>query len=73
MEAIMIDIELNTELASSFASNKQSVVTITNDTILPRLGLKARELLDKSQLGRLVKIRDKKLKSPKQKESFIGD
>ena len=73
MEAIMIDIELNTELASSFASNKQSVVTITNDTILPRLGLKERELLDKSQLGRLVKIRDKKLKSPKQKESFIGD
>ena len=65
--------ELNTELKSSFAKEKKFTATMTNDTRLPDSGLNARELLDKKQLSKVIKMRDKKLKLAAQKENFIKD
>lgn len=65
--------ELNTDLKSSYTKNKNSIVTITDDSLIPNMGLKARDILDRSEFKKLSRVREKNAKLLKHKDTFIKD
>ncbi|WCL49902.1 hypothetical protein [Leptospira sp. GIMC2001] len=64
--------ELNDELSSSYSRNTQKLASITSESQLPVLGLKAGSLLDDRQMKKLHEIRNRHLKGD-QKSSFLRD
>jgi len=65
--------DMDMELQSSFPKQKQISSNLENLSLLPTMGLKARELLNLSQLDKLREIRTRHLKKASQKSRFLWD
>jgi hypothetical protein len=71
-EATMYYADFNEELTSSYSRDTISFASLVSQTQLPKLGLKARTLLDEKQMKKLHEIRSRHLKG-EQKASFPQD
>ncbi|WP_210413689.1 hypothetical protein [Leptospira ilyithenensis] len=65
--------EMNPELKSSFTRQDRFFSNIESETLLPQLGLKARNLLDSRQMDKLTEIRKRHLKKGHQQNKFSWD
>lgn len=65
--------DMDTELKSSFPEQSQFFASIKSETLFPQLGLKARNLLNSDQMGKLTEIRKRHLKDGNQQNTFDWD
>ncbi|WP_210416275.1 hypothetical protein [Leptospira idonii] len=65
--------EMSTELKSSFIRENHFLSSMESESLLPQLGLKARNLLNSQQMAKLAEIRKRHLKKGHQLQKFNWD
>ncbi|GBF51040.1 hypothetical protein LPTSP4_25710 [Leptospira ryugenii] len=65
--------DLDTELKSSFLNKDRFFSNVQDESLFPQLGLRARNLLDQKQMGKLTEIRKRHLKKAHQQSNFTWD
>ncbi len=65
--------DMDTELKSSFTRQNHFYTNVQDETLFPQLGLKARNLLNASQMVKLAEIRKRHLKKDHQQAHFNWD
>ncbi|MCT8333837.1 hypothetical protein NUH30_09145 [Leptospira sp. 85282-16] len=65
--------DMNLEFKSSFTKTNQFLANTQDETLLPQMGLAARNLLNLEQMTKLHEIRKRHLKKGHQREGFHWD
>ncbi len=65
--------DMDTELKSSFTQQNDFCANVEDATLFPQLGLKARNLLNSSQMVKLTEIRKRHLQKGHQQTHFNWD
>ncbi|MCW7491869.1 hypothetical protein ND861_04295 [Leptospira sp. 2 VSF19] len=65
--------DMNLEFKSSFVKTNQFLANTQDETLLPQMGLAARNLLNLEQMTKLREIRKRHLKKGRQREGFHWD